>query len=63
MTLTISVFAYQPLKNVTLSDIEKRKKEVEEKLQILNARKHNLVQVLKQVSILYIFLSYLITSP
>ncbi|KAL7600013.1 hypothetical protein Lser_V15G21503 [Lactuca serriola] len=39
----------EPLKNVTLSDIEKRKKEVEEKLQILNARKHNLVQVLKQI--------------
>lgn len=37
------------LKNETLTDIEKRKKEVEEKLQILNARKHNLVQVLKQI--------------
>ncbi|KAJ9568192.1 hypothetical protein OSB04_004158 [Centaurea solstitialis] len=42
-------FAYQPLEKNSLSDIEKRKKEVEEKLQILNARKHNLVQVLKQI--------------
>ncbi|KAI3673453.1 hypothetical protein L6452_39572 [Arctium lappa] len=39
----------EPLENNSLSDIEKRKKEVEEKLQILNARKHNLVQVLKQI--------------
>lgn len=31
------------------NDKEKRKREVEEKLQILQARKHNLVQVLKQV--------------
>ncbi|KVH98892.1 hypothetical protein Ccrd_022887 [Cynara cardunculus var. scolymus] len=40
----------EPVENNSLSDIEKRKKEVEEKLQILNARKHNLVQVLKQGS-------------
>ncbi|XP_024976132.1 uncharacterized protein LOC112514055 [Cynara cardunculus var. scolymus] len=39
----------EPVENNSLSDIEKRKKEVEEKLQILNARKHNLVQVLKQI--------------
>lgn len=31
------------------SDKEKRKKEIEEKLQILNTNKHNLVQVLKQI--------------
>ncbi|XAR65431.1 hypothetical protein NMG60_11009560 [Bertholletia excelsa] len=31
------------------NDKEKRKKEVEEKLHILNAKKHNLVQVLKQI--------------
>jgi hypothetical protein len=29
---------------------EKRKREVEDKLQTLNAKKHNLVQALKQVS-------------
>lgn len=38
-----------PSKDDTLSDKEKRKKEVEEKLQILNERKHKLVQVLKQI--------------
>lgn len=32
------------------NDKEKRKKEVEEKLQVLNEKKHNLVQVLKQVT-------------
>lgn len=32
-----------------LTDKEKRKKEVEDKLQVLNEKKHNLVQVLKQV--------------
>ncbi|GMP33572.1 hypothetical protein CsSME_00006834 [Camellia sinensis var. sinensis] len=32
-----------------LSDKERRKKEVEDKLQILNAKKHSLVQVLKQI--------------
>ncbi|KAH7857739.1 hypothetical protein Vadar_016025 [Vaccinium darrowii] len=32
-----------------LTDKEKRKKEVEEKLQVLNEKKHNLVQVLKQI--------------
>ncbi|KAF1892779.1 hypothetical protein Lal_00046724 [Lupinus albus] len=32
-----------------LDDKEKRKKEVEDKLQILNAKKHNLVLVLKQI--------------
>lgn len=31
------------------TDKEKRKREVEEKLQILNERKHNLVQLLKQI--------------
>ncbi|KAK6924927.1 hypothetical protein RJ641_009253 [Dillenia turbinata] len=31
------------------NDKEKRKKEIEEKLQVLNEKKHNLVQVLKQV--------------
>ncbi|CAN1179875.1 hypothetical protein LINPERHAP2_LOCUS34451 [Linum perenne] len=36
--------------NAELSDKEaKRKKEVEERLEILNAKKHNLVQVLKQL--------------
>jgi hypothetical protein len=33
-----------------LNDKEKRKKEVEDKLQVLNAKKHNLVLVLKQVN-------------
>lgn len=33
-----------------LNDREKRKREVEDKLQSLNAKKHNLVQALKQVS-------------
>lgn len=33
-----------------LDDKEKRKREIEEKLQTLNAKKHNLVQALKQVS-------------
>lgn len=33
-----------------VNDQEKRKREIEEKLQILNSKKHNLVQVLKQVS-------------
>ncbi|KAF7124346.1 hypothetical protein RHSIM_Rhsim12G0160300 [Rhododendron simsii] len=32
-----------------LTDKEKRKKEVEDKLQVLNEKKHNLVQVLKQI--------------
>lgn len=36
-------------KEVALNDKEERKREVEEKLKILNARKHNLVQVLKQI--------------
>nr|GLL22269.1 uncharacterized protein LOC109191158 [Ipomoea trifida] len=31
------------------SEKEKRKKEVEEKLEVLNAKKHNLVQLLKQI--------------
>ncbi|EFH53837.1 hypothetical protein ARALYDRAFT_485149 [Arabidopsis lyrata subsp. lyrata] len=31
------------------SEIEKKQKEVEERLQVLNAKKHNLVQVLKQI--------------
>ncbi|KAK4394576.1 hypothetical protein Sango_1611900 [Sesamum angolense] len=31
------------------SDVEKRKKEVKEKLEILNEKKHSLVQVLKQI--------------
>lgn len=34
-----------------LSNKAARKKEVEEKLEILNAKKHDLVQLLKQVSI------------
>lgn len=34
-----------------LNDKEKRKKEVEDKLQVLNAKKHNLVLVLKQVTL------------
>lgn len=38
---------------------EKRKKEIEEKLETLNAKKHNLVQALKQVSFVFIlFLCY-----
>lgn len=32
-----------------VNDQEKRKREIVEKLQILNEKKHNLVQVLKQV--------------
>lgn len=32
-----------------LDEKQKRKREVEEKLQVLNQKKHNLVQVLKQV--------------
>lgn len=32
-----------------LDDKENRKREVEEKLKVLNEKKHNLVQVLKQV--------------
>uniref|UniRef100_A0A2P2J8B0 Uncharacterized protein n=1 Tax=Rhizophora mucronata TaxID=61149 RepID=A0A2P2J8B0_RHIMU len=32
-----------------LNDKEKRKREIEEKLHVLNERKHNLVQVLKQI--------------
>ena len=39
----------QPPEDNTLSDKEERKKEIEEKLKILNERKHKLVQVLKQV--------------
>ncbi|CAJ2639427.1 unnamed protein product [Trifolium pratense] len=35
--------------DVDLDDKEKRKKEVEDKLQVLNAKKHNLVLVLKQI--------------
>ncbi|ESQ45776.1 hypothetical protein EUTSA_v10010485mg [Eutrema salsugineum] len=31
------------------SEIEKKQREVEERLQVLNAKKHNLVQVLKQI--------------
>lgn len=38
----------------SLVDKEKRKKEVEDKLQILKDRKHKLVQVLKQVMTLQI---------
>lgn len=33
-----------------LDEKQKRKREVEEKLQVLNQKKHNLVQVLKQVN-------------
>ncbi|KAB2633443.1 hypothetical protein D8674_029690 [Pyrus ussuriensis x Pyrus communis] len=36
-------------KEEELSDKQKRKREVEEKLQVLNQKKHNLVQVLKQI--------------
>ena len=44
-------FLCQVTDNVDLlSEKEKRKKEVEDKLQVLNAKKHNLVLVLKQVS-------------
>lgn len=32
-----------------LSDTDKRKKEIKEKLEVLNAKKHDLVQVLKQI--------------
>ncbi|KAL8225659.1 hypothetical protein R6Q57_018216 [Mikania cordata] len=39
----------QPSKDDSSNDKDKRKKEVEEKLQILNERKHKLVQVLKQI--------------
>lgn len=34
-----------------MNDKLKRKVEVEEKLEILNGKKHNLVQLLKQVSV------------
>lgn len=30
---------------------EKRKREIEDKLQVLNAKKHNLVKALKQVTL------------
>lgn len=40
----------QMCKADVVNDKEKRKKEVEDKLLVLNAKKHNLVQVLKQVS-------------
>ncbi|KAK3006799.1 hypothetical protein RJ639_015760 [Escallonia herrerae] len=36
-------------KEDALTDKDNRKREVEEKLQVLNARKHNLVQLLKQI--------------
>ncbi|XP_010678638.2 uncharacterized protein LOC104894160 [Beta vulgaris subsp. vulgaris] len=36
-------------KDDTIDEREKRKREVEEKLQILNEKKHNLVQALKQI--------------
>ncbi|XP_071717196.1 uncharacterized protein [Rutidosis leptorrhynchoides] len=36
-------------KDDTIKDKEKRKKDVEEKLKVLNERKHKLVQVLKQI--------------
>ncbi|KAF8399376.1 hypothetical protein HHK36_015241 [Tetracentron sinense] len=36
-------------KGDVISDKEKRKRDFEEKLQILNAKKHNLVQMLKQI--------------
>lgn len=36
---------------VVPSEIEKEEKQVEERLQVLNAKKHNLVQVLKLVSV------------
>ncbi|KAJ9163677.1 hypothetical protein P3X46_023319 [Hevea brasiliensis] len=39
----------EPRKADVVNDKEKRKKEVEEKLLVLNAKKHNLVQVLKQI--------------
>ncbi|KAL6175581.1 hypothetical protein ACLB2K_052220 [Fragaria x ananassa] len=37
------------IKEVVLDEKQKRKREVEEKLQVLNQKKHNLVQVLKQI--------------
>lgn len=37
------------------SDAKKRRKEIKEKLEILNAKKHSLVQVLKQVTYLLNF--------
>lgn len=36
-------------------DKDKRKKEVEAKLQVLNAKKHSLVLVLKQVKLMIFF--------
>lgn len=40
------------MENAT-SDVEKRRKEVKDKLEILNEKKHSLVQVLKQVTYLF----------
>lgn len=41
-----------------LNKKQKRKREVEDKLESLNAKKHNLVQVLKQVSFGFILLLF-----
>lgn len=50
--IVLSYFVCQKNNQVdALSNKAARKKEVEEKLEILNAKKHDLVQLLKQVSI------------
>lgn len=54
------VYSFQPAEKAAVSSYkEKRKKEVEEKLQVLNAKKHNLVLVLKQVIIFLIYFGFL----
>lgn len=53
IALAVNVwFSRQVTENVDLSsEKEKKKRELEEKLQVLNGRKHNLVQMLKLVSL------------
>ncbi|GAB2213169.1 hypothetical protein Drorol1_Dr00021190 [Drosera rotundifolia] len=52
-TATAVVSVQEPAEGMDISDTmeetRKRKREVEEKLQLLNAKKHNLVQALKQI--------------
>lgn len=45
--------AKETAEEVVPNEIEKEEKQVEERLQVLNAKKHNLVQVLKLVSVLF----------
>lgn len=55
MTKIIHLCTQGNSKDDTIDEREKRKREVEEKLQILNEKKHNLVQALKQVDLIYAF--------